>query len=87
MGNAAPSVPEQPNTPVDNDNLLISSPMVWMSRPVPVANVVNTPAAQPALAAASANHLNLHLDNSSLNRILPKDTFYATQRLPMQRGG
>ncbi|QTR49960.1 FimV/HubP family polar landmark protein [Candidatus Thiothrix anitrata] len=33
----------------------------------------------PASAASttSATSLNLHLDNSSLNRILPKDTFYA----------
>ena len=76
MGNAAPSVPEQPNTPVDNDNLLDFLTDGLDEPTAPVANVVNTPAAQPALAA-SATNLNLHLDNSSLNRILPKDTFYA----------
>ncbi len=35
-------------------------------------------AAPPAVAASSATHLNLHLDNETgIKRILPKDTFYA----------
>ena len=47
--------------------------------PMNNAEVVKASATQPALtSASSATNLNLHLDNQTgINRILPKDTFYA----------
>jgi len=49
------------------------------AKPSGAVLAANMPEAAPAKAAstAPATNLNLHLDSTNVNRILPKDTFYA----------
>lgn len=62
--------------PVEDDNLLDFSLDDDGQTAEPVKMVEEEPA--QALAASPATNLNLHLDNNTgINRILPKDTFYA----------
>jgi pilus assembly protein FimV len=77
--------------PVDtlsDDGLLdFSMDMLEADKPAPTAPIISpeSKAAEPkveappstAKAAPHVANLNLHLDNNSVNRILPKDTFYA----------
>jgi pilus assembly protein FimV len=52
------------------------APSVTLASPAPAA-VEPKVEAVTAKAAPHVANLNLHLDNNSVNRILPKDTFYA----------
>jgi pilus assembly protein FimV len=65
----------------DDDNLLdfITDDMEDHSTVIASSVAANMPEAAPAKAAstAPATNLNLHLDSANVNRILPKDTFYA----------
>lgn len=64
-------------TIADGDNLLdfVTDEPV---KPAPIAAAVMEPDVPVAKAAGHVANLNLHLDNASgINRILPKDTFYA----------
>jgi pilus assembly protein FimV len=57
----------------DLDDGLVAGAEAYM----PPANVTDIVPVKAASSAASATSLNLHLDSANLNRILPKDTFYA----------
>jgi pilus assembly protein FimV len=72
LDSAARTMPEPSGAVSDADNLLDFLTDGLDEPSAPVAS-----SAVPLSAAAPATNLNLHLDNSGLNRILPKDTFYA----------
>ena len=65
-----------PVAEVEDDDNLLDFMTEGVEEFKPANNITEI---KPAQAAASvpATNLNLHLDNANVNRILPKDTFYA----------